>query len=246
MTLETFAKRMALGLSAAILTAGLAWADNHSATPKEETAAEEKADETKAEDTKAEDTKAEDTKAEEKAETVKPKYALGDIVLGNEEATVTVIEYASLTCPHCASFHINTWPQMKKEYIDSGKVRFIMREVYFDKYGLWASMAARCGGEAGFYPMTDVFLKNQRAWTGGNEDQRVAAIHQIGRRAGLSSERLAACLGDRDYAKALLEEYKKNAAADDVRSTPTFLINGRKVTGNMPFEEIARLIDAEM
>ena len=71
---------------------------------------------------------------------------LGDIVLGDDNAPVTVIEYASFTCPHCASFHINTWPRFKAEYIDTGKVRFILREVYFDRYGLWASMVARCGG----------------------------------------------------------------------------------------------------
>ena len=75
---------------------------------------------------------------------------LGDVVLGDAEAPVTIIEYASLTCPHCSSFHINTWPQVKEAYVDTGKVKFILREAYFDKQGLWASMTARCGGEKGF------------------------------------------------------------------------------------------------
>ena len=234
MTIDQFVKRLALGASAALLAAGLAWADDNSTAPKEETAAEEKSDDAAKDAAKTEDT------------AVEPKYVIGDIVLGDANAPVTIIEYASYTCPHCASFHVNTWPQLKEQYIDTGKVKFIMREVYFDKYGLWASMTARCGGEAGFYPMTDVFLKTQRAWTAGNEQDRIAAIHQIGRRAGLSNERLSACLGDRDYAKALVEDYKKNAAADDVRSTPTFLINGEKHTGDKSFDEISGLIDAAL
>ena len=96
---------------------------------------------------------------------------MGDVVMGNEDATVTVIEYASFTCPHCASFHRDTWPQFKEAYIDTGKVRFIMREVYFDRFGLWASMTARCGGADAFYPLADVFLKKQHEWARVAENQ---------------------------------------------------------------------------
>ncbi len=89
---------------------------------------------------------------------------MGDVVLGDDAAPVTVIEYASFTCGHCAAFHVDTWPQFRAEYIDTGKVRFILREVYFDRFGLWASMTARCGGAAAFYPMADQFLKKQHVW----------------------------------------------------------------------------------
>lgn len=185
-----------------------------------------------------------DGASSEKASETEAKHVVGDIPIGDANAPVTVIEYASFTCPHCATFHNTVWDEFKKNYIDTGKVRFILREVYFDKYGLWASMTARCAGPEGFYPMVDAYLKTQHVWTKAPDLDH--AIHQIGRRAGVSSDRLAACLSDRDYAKALLEDYKKNAAADDVRSTPTFLINGEKTTGAISYEEFAKLIDAKL
>lgn len=176
------------------------------------------------------------------AQAVEP--VTGDVVLGDPNAPLTVIEYASFTCPHCKSFHVNTWPKFKEEYVDTGKVKFIMREVYFDKYGLWASMTARCGGEKGFYAMTDTFLKQQSVWT--KADDISQAIQQIGRRAGLSQDQLSACLGDRDFAKTLLESYQKNAAEDEIRSTPTFIIGGELHSGSMNFEDFSKIVDAAL
>ncbi|MEM7190502.1 MAG: DsbA family protein [Pseudomonadota bacterium] len=167
-------------------------------------------------------------------------YRTGDIAMGAEDAPLTVIEYASLTCPHCASFHINTWPQLKEQYVDTGKVRFIMREVYFDKYGLWASMTARCGGGKGFYQMMDTFLKTQATWTKAPDIGH--AIQQIGRRAGLSQDQLGQCLSDQDFAKKLVEDYQTNAEADAIRATPSFIIEG-ELHSNMSFEEFAAILD---
>ncbi|MEM8624950.1 MAG: DsbA family protein, partial [Pseudomonadota bacterium] len=150
--------------------------------------------------------------------------AMGDVVLGDASAPVTVIEYASLTCPHCAAFHEDTFPVIKANYIDTGKVNFIMREVYFDRYGLWASMLARCGGERGFYPMSEMFLKQQRSWT--RSDDIAGAIRKIGRVNGLGSDQIDACLNDEPYARALVERYQAFAEEDGVRSTPSFVING--------------------
>ena len=171
---------------------------------------------------------------------------LGDIVLGDDAAPVTVIEYASFTCPHCAAFHVDTWPQFKAEYVDTGKVRFILREVYFDREGLWASMAARCGGAGAFYPMADQFMKKQRLWAKAARNNNRGEISKIARLNGLSTAQLDACFSDQDYARALVEAYQRNAADDDVNSTPTFIINGAKHAGNMPFEELAALVDAAM
>lgn len=222
------------GLTAALLAVpGLALADG--STDKTET--------TKKEEAGSEASATGAAKGSTDAAT-ESKYVIGDIPIGDANAPVTVIEYASFTCPYCATFHNTVWDEFKKNYIDTGKVRFILREVYFDKYGLWASMTARCAGPEGFYPMVDAYLKTQHIWTKAPDMDH--AIHQIGRRAGVSSERLAACLSDRDYAKALLADYKKNAAADDVRSTPTFIINGEKATGAMGYEEFAKLIDAKL
>jgi protein-disulfide isomerase len=171
---------------------------------------------------------------------------MGDIVLGDDAAPVTVIEYASFTCPHCAAFHADTWPQFKAEYVDTGKVRFILREVYFDREGLWASMAARCGGSDAFYPMADQFMKKQRLWTQSARDNNHDEIRKIGRLNGLSAAQLDACFSDQEYAKALIETFQQNIAADGVQSTPTFIINGAKHAGNMPFEQLAALVDAAL
>ena len=171
---------------------------------------------------------------------------LGDIVLGDDAAPVTVIEYASFTCPHCAAFHADTWPRFRSEYVDTGKVRFILREVYFDREGLWASMAARCGGASAFYPMADQFMKKQRLWAKAARNNNRGEISKIARLNGLSTAQLDACFSDQDYARALVEAYQRNAADDDVNSTPTFIINGAKHAGNMPFEELAALVDAAM
>jgi protein-disulfide isomerase len=178
------------------------------------------------------------------AQTVAP--IMGDVVLGDEDAPVTVIEYASFTCPHCAAFHNDTWPQFKAAYVDTGKVKFILREIYFDRFGLWASMTARCGGADAFYPMADQFLKKQSVWARAAEDQIGAEIQKIGRLNGLSNSQLDACLTDQDYAKALVEAFQKTSTADDVKSTPTFIINGEKHAGNLPFAEFSALVDAHL
>jgi len=170
---------------------------------------------------------------------------MGDVVLGDDAAPVTVIEYASFTCSHCAAFHADTWPQFKAEYIDTGRVRFILREVYFDRFGLWASMTARCGGAGAFYPMADQFLKTQHVWARAPEGQIGSEIQKIGRLNGLGASQLNACLSDQDYAKALIEAYQLNSAADGVNSTPTFFINGTKLEGNKP-AELAALVDAAL
>ena len=171
---------------------------------------------------------------------------LGDIVLGDDAAPVTVIEYASFTCPHCAAFHADTWPQFRAEYVDTGKVRFILREVYFDREGLWASMAARCGGANAFYPMADQFMKKQRLWAKAARSNNRDEIRKIARLNGLSNAQFDACFSDQDYANALVEAYQQNTADDGVQSTPTFIINGAKHPGNIPFEELAALVDAAM
>lgn len=171
-------------------------------------------------------------------------YILGDVELGQLDAPVTVLEYASFTCPHCAAFHEQTWPKLKAEYIDTGKVRFILREVYFDYYGLWASMVARCGGVAGYYPLVDRIMAKQQEWT--RAENPTEAVKAIGRRAGISSDRMDACFSDESFPEKLVEDYHNNAFADDVKSTPTFIINGETHVGNMSFEDFSALIEAEL
>ncbi|MEM6421023.1 MAG: DsbA family protein [Pseudomonadota bacterium] len=168
----------------------------------------------------------------------------GDVILGADDAPVTVYEYASLTCPHCAAFHRDTFPEIKAQYVETGKVKFIVREVFFDRYGLWAAMVARCGGERAYYPLIDAYLVRQREWTGA---QDVAAeIRRIGLGAGLSPSAMDACLADEDLARGLVARYQETSEEHEVNSTPTFIINGTRHRGNMSFEEMAAIFDSEL
>lgn len=166
-----------------------------------------------------------------------------DMILGDPGAPITMIEYASYTCPHCGSFHQNTYPQLKADYIDTGKVKFIFREVYFDRFGLWASMVARCGGQDRFFGITDLMFKTQGDWTrAGDASVIVEELRKIGRLAGLNNETLESCLQNEDQAKALVAWYQENAARDDINSTPSFIINGRKYA-NMGYAEMQEVLD---
>lgn len=165
----------------------------------------------------------------------------GDVPMGDQNAPVTMFEYASLTCPHCAAFHRDTWPALKERYIETGQVQFIMREVYFDQFGLYASMVARCAGRDGYYPMIEQFLLKQDEWT--RADDIVEAIRKIGRLNGLSSGELDACLSNRPFAEELVANYQANVQTHGIESTPSFVINGALHRGNMGIEEMAGLID---
>jgi len=172
--------------------------------------------------------------------------AVVEMQLGNPDAPVTVIEYASYTCPHCATFHTGAFKQLKSEYIDAGKINFVYREVYFDRFGLWASAIARCAGTPEtFFGITDMLYAGQSEWAragGGDPAQIADELRKIGRLAGLSSDTLEACLTDGDNLRTLVAWYQENAEEDGINSTPSFVINGTKYS-NMAYSEMTRLID---
>lgn len=166
-----------------------------------------------------------------------------DMVLGAADAPVTIVEYASFSCPHCRRFHEDTFKALQSEFIDTGKVRFVYREVYFDRPGLWASLVARCGGDMRFFGIVDLIYQGQSDWARKDSGQEIAAsLRQIGKVAGLSDGELDACLSDADKAGALYTWYQANAEADDVSSTPSFLINGEK-HGNLSIDEFRSVIN---
>jgi protein-disulfide isomerase len=170
-----------------------------------------------------------------------------EMALGPEDAAVTVIEYASFTCPHCATFHGDQYKQLKSEYIDTGKIRFIYRDVYFDRFGLWASMVARCGGEEKFFGMASMIYEQQREWIGNGQDPAAIAerLRKIGKIAGLEEAQLEACLSDDARARTLVAWYRENAEEHDITSTPALVIDG-ETYGNMSFAEIAEIIDGKL
>lgn len=177
-------------------------------------------------------------------EVAAPESGVTEMQLGNPDAAVTVIEYASYTCPHCANFHLGPLKQIKTDYVDTGKINFIYREAYFDRFGLWASMVARCD-ESKFFGITDLLYEGQREWAAGAPADIVANLATIGKVAGLSDEQLQACLSDADNAQTLNTWYEANFARDGVTSTPTFIINGEKYS-NMNYADFAAVLDEKL
>ena len=169
-----------------------------------------------------------------------------DMIQGDADAKVEIIEYASYTCPHCASFHAGPYKDLKKDYIETGKVKFIYREVYFDRFGLWASMIARCAGPDRFFGMTDLLYKEQSLWSrAGDPAAIVAELRKIGLKGGFDNDALDACLEDADNARALVAWYQENAERDNIRSTPSFLINGEPYS-NMNYPDFSAIIDEKL
>ena len=169
-----------------------------------------------------------------------------EMVQGAEDAPVTLIEYASYTCPHCANFHAGAYKELKKDFIDTGKVKFVFREVYFDGPCLWASMVARCAGPEKFFGISDLLFKGQSEWVRAGSPANVAdELRKIGRLAGIDNAELEACLQDGTKAKTLVTWYQENATRDGVSSTPSFMLNGEKMQ-NQPYADIKAAIEAEL
>lgn len=165
-----------------------------------------------------------------------------EMTLGNPDAKVTLMEYASFTCPHCANFHNGPLKQFKTDYVDSGLVRFVYRDVYFDRPGLWAALVARCD-PAKFFGIADLLYADQKAWIGsGDPAVIVENLRKIGRIAGLTEDQLDSCLSDGAQAQTLYTWFQDNMKADDVDSTPTLFIDGTKHS-NMAYNDLKSLLD---
>jgi len=168
-----------------------------------------------------------------------------EMTLGNPDAPVQVVEYASYTCPHCANFHSGPYQQIKADYIDTGMIGFTYREVYFDQPGLWASMMARCGGEMRFFGISNLLYENQQIWARAGDGAAIAAaLRNIGKVAGLSDADLDQCMADAEQAEELMAWYRTNAERDGVNATPSFLINGEMVS-NREFQSALEAAVAE-
>ena len=170
---------------------------------------------------------------------VESKYI--EMSKGNDDAPVVFVEYASLTCPACAAFHSDVYPQLNKEYIETGKVKFIHREIYFDKAGLWASLTARCTNMVNYYfGMLELLYSEQANWSrSDSSDKIVDALLKISARSGIKKTKAISCLEDQEKALDLVNQYQIYVDKDDIDSTPTFIINGKKYT-NRSYDEIKK------
>lgn len=166
-----------------------------------------------------------------------------DMTSGNPEAAVTMIEYSSFTCPHCARFNQTVYNELRQEYIDTGLVHFIKREVYFDAYGLWAGMVARCAGPERYFGIVEILFAEQTEWARAGDGTQVAgALRRIGLRAGMTEEQLNTCLTDRDMATAMMAVYQQGVEEFGINSTPSFVING-ELYSNMSMDEFRAILN---
>jgi len=179
------------------------------------------------------------------AELMKPE-ALPDLALGSDTAPVTIVEYASMTCPHCAHFANDTFPELKKKYIDTGKVRYILREFPLDSLAAAAFMLARCAGKTDknkYYAMVDTLFRKQMTWA---VEHPIPPLEAIAKQAGLTDASFKACLTN----QKLLDDIEKvrQRAIDKfkVHSTPTFFINGTVYEGAFEAADMAKIIDPHL
>ena len=164
----------------------------------------------------------------------------GDIMIGSDKAPVTIIEYASMTCPHCAHFSENTFPELQKRYIDTGKVRFIFREFPLDALAAAGFMLARCAGNDKYMPMVETLFAKQADWV---VKEPLPPLKEIAKQFGMTEDSFNACLANQKGLDAI--QAVRDHAVDKlgVNSTPTFFINGKKFIGDLTMDQISKEID---
>ena len=176
--------------------------------------------------------------------------ALPEMALGEANAPVTIVEYMSTTCPHCATFHNNTFDAIKTKYVDSGKVRFVMREFPFDPRAAAAFMLARCKPQnpaelsdaSQYFPMISMLMKQQETWAAAQDGRE--ALLQMSKLAGFTQESFQACLTNQKLLDDVNAVRERGAKEFGVAATPTFLINGKRYSGDMSVDTMSALIDS--
>jgi protein-disulfide isomerase len=163
---------------------------------------------------------------------------IGEMALGPENAKVTVVEYASASCPHCAEFYKGAFQTLKKDYIDTGKIRFIFREFPHNQAALAAFMLARCAPKEKYFPMVDMMFEQQENWLKAPQD----GLFKIAQLAGFTKESFEACLKNEAVAKGLIS-VRDQAETFGVKGIPTFFVNGELVTGEPTIENLRGKID---
>jgi protein-disulfide isomerase len=164
----------------------------------------------------------------------------GDVVLGSDKAPVTIIEYASMTCPHCAHFSATTFPELQKRYIDTGKVRFIFREFPLDALAAAGFLLARCAGNDKFMPVVETLFEKQREWM---VKEPLPPLREIAKQFGFTEQTFEACLANQKLLDNIQQVRDHAIDKLGVNSTPTFFVNGKKISGDVPIDVMAKEID---
>ena len=164
-----------------------------------------------------------------------------DEVMGKSDAPVTMIEYASLTCPHCAHFEVDIFPQIKSTYIDTGKLRFVFRDFPLDALAVRAAVLAHCAGHERFFGFLQVLFQNQPTWE--QADKPEDALAGIAKLGGIGKDQFDHCMADDLLTKRVSQSRLDAEQNLEIESTPTFFINGNKISGAQPFEAFQKVID---
>jgi protein-disulfide isomerase len=167
---------------------------------------------------------------------------LGEREYGNPNAPVTIVEYASLTCPHCRNYHAKVFPKVKRAYIDSGKVHYIIREFPIGHTAGTAAIVTRCVPENKYLPLVETFLRRQPEWV--SQEVRPDAIYKVAKSSGISRAEFDKCLSNQAIIDGLTE-VKQRGRKYGVIGTPTLFINGKKAQGEVTFEEVKALIEPQ-
>jgi protein-disulfide isomerase len=165
----------------------------------------------------------------------------GDMVMGNPDAKVTIVEYASLTCPHCAAFHATSLPALKENYIDKGTVKLVFRDFPLDGLALRAAMLPHCAGPMRYFGLLGTLFARQTQWR--DVQDPLLALAAIARQAGMSEEDFKACLADKAVEKTVLDSALEADKSLGVNATPTFFVNGTKYSGGLTTEQLKAIVD---
>jgi protein-disulfide isomerase len=169
---------------------------------------------------------------------------VGERVLGDPEAPVTIIEYSSLTCPHCAAFHTGTLPEIKERFIDTGQAKIVYRDFPLDQNALNAAVIAHCAGDDRYFAFLEAMFASQERWARSSDPRE--SLLQLAGLGGMPREQAEACLADDAMLDAVLQSRLDGQAEYSVSSTPTFVINGEVVSGNRSVDEFATVIEAAL
>jgi len=166
---------------------------------------------------------------------------LAERVMGQPGAPVTLTEYASLTCPHCATFHNETLPTIKKDYVDSGKVKLVYRDFPLDRLALSASMMARCAPKERYFGLLETLFRTQNNWSRASDPG--AALQRLGQVVGLSKESFDSCLNSREVFDGIMAARAEAEDKMKINSTPTFFINAKRLSGALTLDEFRKELD---
>jgi protein-disulfide isomerase len=169
---------------------------------------------------------------------------LPEKALGSADAPVTLYEHSSLTCSHCAAFHRETYPRLKKEYIDTGKLRLVYRDYPLGQLALVAAMLPHCAGPERYFGFLQVLYRGQDQWS--RSDNPLRELETVARLAGMSKAEFDACLSDKELYRAIRERAQDDQTVYGIQGTPTFRIEGKQLSGARPFEDFQEIIEAAL